>query len=74
PLHDPLAAAVMLRPDLVDLIPARVEVETQGRLTAGMTLLTKADPAAAATRIAIAVDVDAAERFVRERLAGQVGR
>jgi purine nucleosidase len=75
PLHDPLAAAVMVRPDLVELIPARVEIETQGRLTSGMTLLRKPDPEAGGdTRVAIAVDVSAAERFVRDRLAGVVVR
>ena len=69
-LHDPLAAAVMVRPDLVEMIPARIEVETHGRLTAGMTLLSSPAPDGPTTsRVAIAVDTGAAERFIGERLA-----
>jgi purine nucleosidase len=72
-LHDPMAAAVMLRPDLVELMPARIEVETHGRLTAGMTLLSPPEPdGGTPARVAITVDVPAAERFIRERLVGPV--
>jgi purine nucleosidase len=74
PLHDPLAAAVMIRPDLVESIPALVEIETQGRLTAGMSLLRQPDPASPAANVAIAVDAPAAERFVLDRVAGLVVR
>lgn len=34
-LHDPLAVAVVARPDLVRVVSASVDVETQGELTAG---------------------------------------
>ena len=37
-LHDPLAVAVAIREDLVTLVPARVDVETSGDLTTGMTV------------------------------------
>jgi purine nucleosidase len=37
-LHDPLAAAVALDPDLVQYRPATVDVELTGRLTRGMTV------------------------------------
>ncbi|MCH7566549.1 MAG: nucleoside hydrolase [Nitrospirae bacterium] len=38
PLHDPLAVGVAIDPTLVDLTPLHVQVETEGRLTKGMTL------------------------------------
>lgn len=37
-LHDPLAVAVAIWEDLVTLVPARVDVETAGDLTTGMTV------------------------------------
>ena len=68
-LHDPLAAAVMLRPDLVELTSVNVAVETEGRLTSGMTVMTlpKADSPAPVS-VALQVDAAAAEGFIRERL------
>jgi purine nucleosidase len=38
PVHDPCAVARIARPELVQVRPARVEVELAGRLTAGMTV------------------------------------
>ena len=68
--HDPLAAAVVVRPSLVDLVPLGVEVETQGRLAAGMTLATMPTAHAQATaQVALSVDTAEAERFIVERLA-----
>jgi purine nucleosidase len=71
-LHDPLAAAVAVRPELVDAESLHVEVETQGRLTAGMTLarLPTAD-APATAHVALGVDVTETERFIGERLASR---
>jgi purine nucleosidase len=37
-LHDPLAAAVALDPDLVQYRPAAIDVELTGTLTRGMTI------------------------------------
>jgi purine nucleosidase len=37
-LHDPLAAAVALDPDLVEVRPATLDVELTGTLTRGMTI------------------------------------
>lgn len=69
-LHDPLAAAVMIAPDLVETVAARVSVETEGRLTKGMTLVETGSGAAADTaRVAHRVDARRAERFIVERLA-----
>jgi len=70
--HDPLAAAVVVRPGLVDLMQLRVEVETQGRLAAGMTLAKMPTTDGQATaRVALNVDTAEAERFIVERLANR---
>lgn len=37
-LHDPLAVAVAMQENLVTMVPARVDVETSGNLTMGMTV------------------------------------
>ncbi len=42
-LHDPLAVAVAMRPNLVETQLGSVRVETSGTLTNGMTLFTPAD-------------------------------
>ena len=69
-LHDPLAAAVILQPDLVELTPVHVEVETQGRLTSGMTVVWA--PSAnhpENAKIALRVDAPRAERFIIDQIA-----
>ena len=38
PVHDVCAVAWVARPDLFGLVPARVQIETAGQLTAGMTV------------------------------------
>jgi purine nucleosidase len=68
-LHDPLAAAIVIEPALVETAPLHVAVETQGRLTSGMTVMrtpTEALPATMA--VALKVDTAAAEAFIMERL------
>ncbi|HEY3083761.1 MAG TPA: nucleoside hydrolase [Chloroflexota bacterium] len=71
PLHDPLAAATVVRSDLVGLSDLRVEVETEGHHAAGMTLMRRPTAEAPATaRVALTVDAPAAEEFVVGRLAG----
>lgn len=68
-LHDPLAAAVVVDPTLVELTPLHVEVETLGRFGAAVTFMRKPDdrhPANAA--VATDVDVERAEAFVLSRL------
>jgi purine nucleosidase len=72
-LHDPLAAAIIARPALVKLTPMRVDVETGGRFSAGLTLMGEPReemPANAA--VALDVDVEAAEAFIVERIAAVV--
>jgi purine nucleosidase len=72
-LHDPLAAATLVRPSLVELLPLRVDVETQGRHGAGVTFMKLPnDDLPANARVALDVDVGAAERFIVDRLASPV--
>jgi purine nucleosidase len=68
-LHDPLAAAIVIEPDLVDTVPLHVAVEMQGRLTSGMTVMrvpTEQWPVTAA--VALGVDPARAEEFIVDRL------
>src|SRR5262249_34158193 len=70
-LHDPLAGATLIRPDLVGFEPLRVDVELNGDLTTAATLMRvpTADLPANA-RVALTVQTEAAERFVVDRVAG----
>jgi purine nucleosidase len=69
-LHDPLAAALLIEPDLVGYETAHVDVELGGRLTAGATLMrAPTDDAPANARVALTVDVERAEEFVIDRIA-----
>lgn len=49
--HDPCAVARVIDPTLVDCVPASIDVETQGRLTSGMTV-TDLQPAEAGHHLA----------------------
>ncbi len=72
-LHDPLAVAVVTRPELVTWRAAHVSVETAGRVTRGVAvadLLMWADPPTANCRIATAVDAEAFRDLFLERMAG----
>jgi purine nucleosidase len=72
-LHDPLAVAVVTRPDLVTWQDAHVAVETAGRVTRGVAvadLLMWEDPPAPNCRIATGVDADAFRALFLERMAG----
>ncbi|PZF82492.1 nucleoside hydrolase [Jiangella anatolica] len=71
-LHDPLAVAVVTRPDLVTWQDAHVAVETAGRVTRGVAiadLLMWENPPAPNCRIATAVDVEAFTALFTERMA-----
>jgi purine nucleosidase len=72
-LHDPLAIAAVIRPDLFRFRDAFVQIERTGEITRGMTVadlrqrrLTPLPNCAFAED----VDADAARRFVLERLLG----
>jgi inosine-uridine nucleoside N-ribohydrolase len=71
-LHDPLAVALLLDPNLVTLCPMKVDVELRGRFTRGFTVA-RAAPGRGAADALVAVDVAAARflRLFRERVAGR---
>jgi purine nucleosidase len=60
PVHDVCAVAYVAAPGLITCAPARVEVETTGRWTAGMTVTDfSAAPQDCNTRVAVAIDTGA---------------
>jgi purine nucleosidase len=61
PVHDVCAVAWVAQPDVFGLVPARVQVEITGQLTAGMTVTDFAAPGAADggnAQVAMHIDVD----------------
>jgi purine nucleosidase len=64
-LHDPLAAAAALDPQLVDTRQATVDVETTGRLTRGMTVTDWSGRWGRKPNALIAVDADPTRFFDR---------
>lgn len=74
-LHDPLAAALVARPELATYATVHLDLELDGRFTAGATLLREpTDDAPANARVALDVDVAAAEEFVVSRIASTAAR
>lgn len=74
-LHDPLAAAIIVRSQLTSLANVHIAVETEGRLTAGASLAripTTALPGNA--NVALDVDVPAAEEFILDRISRPLHR
>lgn len=70
-LHDPLAVATVIQPDLVDLQSLHVDVEMEGRHAAGATLMrVPADEAPANAHVALGVTADRFEEFLLSRLEG----
>ena len=71
-LHDPVAAAVALDPELVTCRPAAVDVELTGTLTRGMTIADWSGHWGREPHALIGVDVDPAAFFDRfiTRVAG----
>jgi purine nucleosidase len=72
-LHDPLAVAVVTRPDLVSWRDAHVAVETQSHVTRGVAvadLLMWEAPPVPNCRIATNVDADAFRALFLDRMAG----
>jgi purine nucleosidase len=66
PVHDVCAVAWVAQPDLFGLVPANVQVETAGALTAGMTVIDFEVPAGsgeiAGANALVAMDIDV-DRF-----------
>ncbi len=70
PMHDPCPVAWLVRPELFDLRPCRIEVETNSELTRGHTAVEfRVDPATARHRWAIAADARGVFDLITERLA-----
>lgn len=70
-LHDPLAAATLVRPDLVGLESLHLDVELTGEHTTAATLMRAPTAAAPANvRVALTVQAEQFERFLVERIAG----
>ena len=66
-LHDPLAVAAVVEPDLLRYRSARVEVETRGPQRRGKTSAVYGD---GPVGVAVEVDVPRAGEWVRRRLSG----
>ena len=67
-LHDPLAVATLIRPELVTWEPVAAAVETEGRYSAGKLLVARPSEDGM-TSVALAVEAARAESFIVERLA-----
>jgi purine nucleosidase len=68
-MHDPLAVATLIRPDLVEWTPVHARVETGGEYSAGKLIASAPDANRDANaEIALRVDVSAAHQFIVERL------
>jgi purine nucleosidase len=69
-LHDPLAAASVIRPNLVEFTPLHLDVELVGNFTGGATLMrTPSARETANVRVALRVNVAEFEQFFVERAA-----
>jgi purine nucleosidase len=64
-LHDPLSAGVCLHPDMIITKKLYVDVETDGKLTRGMTVVDSRPMPAGAPNVDVAVEVDV-QRFVSD--------
>jgi purine nucleosidase len=69
-MHDPLAVAGVIQPDLLRWEHVRAVIETGGRHTAGQLLASAADRDTATAEIALGVDAARAEQFITGRIAG----
>ena len=72
PLHDPCTIAWLLRPDLFETRPCRIEVETTSELTRGHTAVEfRVDPATARHRWAVSADGQGVFDLIVEKLRDQ---
>jgi purine nucleosidase len=70
-MHDPLAVAAVVRPDLLGTEDLHIDVELGGRLTTGMTLARPPrDPGETRARVALRVDAAGFEEFFHDRVTG----
>lgn len=67
PVHDPCPVAWLLRPDLFEMKPCRIDVETHSDLTRGHTAVEfRVDPATAPHRWAVSADADGVFALITE--------
>jgi inosine-uridine nucleoside N-ribohydrolase len=71
PLHDPVAVAHVARPGLVDIRPARIEVDCESEQSRGRTNVDWRGrrPASATQHVAVGIDAEAFRRLLFERIA-----
>lgn len=70
PLHDPCTVAWLLKPELFELKPCRIAVETASDLTRGHTAVEfRIDPATTRHRWAVSADGQGVFDLIRERLS-----
>jgi purine nucleosidase len=83
PVHDVCAVAWVAQPGLFGLVPARVQVETAGQLTSGMTVTDFEAPGfgeqvdGGNARVAMSIDVDGFWELTLgayQRVAAAMGR
>ncbi|WP_053368124.1 nucleoside hydrolase [Bacillus sp. FJAT-27245] len=65
PLHDPLAVAVTLHPDIVKTTPMLVAIETKGELSSGATIADLRGSEKPYYNVDVCLEVDA-KRFIKE--------
>jgi len=71
-LHDPLAAALVVQPQLVELKSLHVDVETEGQHAVGMTLMREPDDDASSNvQVALSVADVEAEALILDRIGGE---
>ncbi|HEY1225226.1 MAG TPA: nucleoside hydrolase [Brevundimonas sp.] len=70
PLHDPCTVAWLLKPELFELKPCHIQVETASNLTRGHTAVEfRIDPATTTHRWAVSADGQGVFDLIRERLS-----
>ncbi len=74
PLHDPCPVAWLIRPQLFELKPCRIDVETGSELTRGHTAVEfRIDAETARHRWAVSADVQGVFELIAERLGASAG-
>ena len=69
PLHDPVTVAYALRPELLELAPARVEVDCSWGAARGRTHVDLRGGGPANARVAVGIDEQAFARLLIDRIA-----
>jgi inosine-uridine nucleoside N-ribohydrolase len=68
-LHDPMAVAIAIDPSLAQFVPARIIVESKGRLTRGLTNAERRTSTKhGRTQIAVSIDREKFVRLFRSRV------